>query len=70
MQDFAPGAENGHDHFFATFGKYGLVAGLHRDDTIADIVTRAADENELYVETMFNLGKNVGTLTARCRVAR
>ena len=27
-------------------------------------LTRAADENELYVETMFNLGKNVGTLAA------
>jgi adenosine deaminase len=64
MQDFVAGIESGHDHFFATFGKYGLVAGAHRDETIADVVTRAADENEVYVETMFNLGKNVGTLSA------
>lgn len=64
MKDFVAGAETGHDHFFATFGKYGLVAGAHRDDSIADLVTRAADENEIYIETMFNLGKNTGTLAA------
>jgi adenosine deaminase len=64
MRNFVTGAENGHDHFFATFGKYGLVAGGHRDQTMADVLKRAADENELYVETMFNLAKNMGTLTA------
>jgi hypothetical protein len=64
MKDFVAGAETGHDHFFATFGKYGAVAGGHRDDSIADVLTRAADENVLYVETMFNLGKNVGSLAA------
>jgi len=64
MEGFVPGAESGHDHFFATFGKYGIVAGAHRDESIADVATRAADENEVYVETMFNLGKNVGTLSA------
>jgi adenosine deaminase len=64
MQGFVEGAQTGHDHFFATFAKYGAIAGAHRDDTIADVLTRAASENELYVETMFNLGKNVGTLAA------
>jgi adenosine deaminase len=64
MEGFVAGAESGHDHFFATFGKYGLVAGAHRDETIADVLKRAADENEVYVETMFNLAKNVGSLSA------
>ncbi len=65
MKDFVPSpGENGHDHFFSTFGKYGAVAGTHRDDDIADVMKRAADENQLYIETMFNLGKNVGTLAA------
>ncbi|MCX5741889.1 MAG: adenosine deaminase, partial [Proteobacteria bacterium] len=65
MKDFVASAtQNGHDHFFSTFGKYGLVAGGHRDQTIADIVLRAYAENQLYIETMFNLGKNVGTLAA------
>ena len=64
MQDFMPGAETGHDHFFATFGKFGTIAGQHRDDSIADVATRAAAENQVYVETMFNLGTNVGSLAA------
>lgn len=64
MKDFVPGTETGHDHFFATFGKFGAVAGAHRDDSLADVVKRAADENQLYVETMFNLGKNIGALSA------
>jgi len=66
MKDFVPGgAQTGRDHFFATFGKFGAVAGAHRNDTLADVVTRAASENQLYIETMFNLGKNVGTLAAK-----
>ena len=64
MRDFMAGAQTGHDHFFATFGKYGLVAGRHRDDDLADVATRAAAENQVYVETMFNLGTNLGTLAA------
>jgi adenosine deaminase len=64
MKGFVAGAENGHDHFFATFGKFGVVAGAHRDGMLADVLTRAASENQLYVETMFNLGRNVGTLAA------
>ena len=64
MKDFVAGSESGHDHFFSTFGKYGAVAGAHRDDTLGDVAARAADENEIYVETMFNLGKNLGTLAA------
>ena len=64
MRDFVAGAQTGHDHFFATFGKYGLIAGRHRDDDLADVATRAAAENQVYVETMFNLGTNLGTLSA------
>ncbi len=64
MKDFVEGAESGHDHFFATFGKFGLVAGAHRDESLADVARRAFDENQLYVETMFNLGKNMGALSA------
>jgi adenosine deaminase len=64
MEEFVPGVESGHDHFFATFAKFGAVAGAHRDDDLADIAIRAADENQLYIETMFNLGKDVGELAA------
>lgn len=64
MKDFVPGVETGHDHFFATFGKFGVVSGYHRYDSLADVATRAASENLLYVETMFNLGTHVGDLSA------
>jgi adenosine deaminase len=64
MKDFVAGTETGHDHFFATFGKFGAIAGGHRFDSIADVATRAAMENQLYIETMFNLGSNVGSLAA------
>ncbi len=65
MLDFVPGgAVSGHDHFFATFGKFGIIAGLHRDDSIADLALRAHDENQVYLETMFNLGTNVGSLSS------
>jgi len=64
MRNFVPGAQSGRDHFFATFGKFGLIAANHRDDEIADLAIRAARENQLYIETMFNLGRNVGTLAA------
>jgi adenosine deaminase len=65
MKDFVATPTNtGHDHFFSTFGKYGAVAGAHRDDAMADVLARAASENQLYIETMFNLGKNLGTLAA------
>jgi len=57
------GAETGHDHFFDTFGKFGAIAGAHRFDSIADVAIRAASENQVYVETMFNMGQNVGGLT-------
>lgn len=69
MKDFVPGgAETGRDHFFATFGKFGSIAGFHRDDSIADLAKRAADENQVHVETMFNLGKNIGTLSGTLSV--
>ena len=42
----------------------GAIAGAHRFDSLADVLKRAAMENQLYVETMFNLGTNVGSLAA------
>lgn len=64
MEGFVPGgAESGRDHFFNTFGKFGAVAGQRRFDSIADVAIRAANENQIYVETMFNMGQNIGELT-------
>jgi adenosine deaminase len=38
MEGFVPGqGESAHDHFFATFGKFGAVTGAHRVDMLADL---------------------------------
>jgi adenosine deaminase len=49
MRNFVPGRQSGHDHFFDTFDKFGAV----RDSNlIAQVVERAADQNESYLELM------------------
>ncbi|MFD9288616.1 adenosine deaminase [Streptomyces sp. NPDC060030] len=50
MQDF-PQAESGHDHFFATFGKFS-AATSHRGKMLADVAGTAAAQNQTYLETM------------------
>lgn len=53
MQDFVAGAETGHDHFFATFGKFGAISGTaHHGKCLADAKKRAAEENQVYLEPM------------------
>ena len=53
MEGFDPdGPESGHDHFFATFGKFGAISGTHHGLMLADVRTRAAGENEHYLELM------------------
>jgi adenosine deaminase len=49
MRDFVPGKESGHDHFFATFNKFGPVDS---GDFVSEIAQRAGDQNESYVELM------------------
>jgi adenosine deaminase len=53
MEGFQPGqGESGHDHFFATFGKFGAVTGAHRVELLADVLDRAGRQNEQYLEAM------------------
>ncbi|HEX4134498.1 MAG TPA: hypothetical protein VHY84_07815 [Bryobacteraceae bacterium] len=64
MRNFVPGRQSGHDHFFDTFDKFGAVGS---SDLLAGVATRAADQNESYLELMAlsggsvtSLGKTVG----------
>jgi adenosine deaminase len=51
MQDFVPSAgATGHDHFFASFAKFGGAAGM--GEMAADVVERAGNQRERYVELM------------------
>jgi adenosine deaminase len=52
MRNFVPGRESAHDHFFATFGKFGPGRGERYGEMVAEIAERAASQNESYVELM------------------
>jgi adenosine deaminase len=49
MRNFVAGRESAHDHFFATFGKFGQLSSY---DFVAEIAQRAGDQNESYLELM------------------
>jgi adenosine deaminase len=54
MRGFHPGVESGHDHFFATFGKFGTATNGHTAEMLAEVRSRAAKEHLQYMELMFN----------------
>lgn len=52
MRNWKPGDESGHDHFFATFGKFGLASHLHVAEAVATSLNRAGRDRLQYVEFM------------------
>jgi len=62
MRNFVPGRESAHDHFFATFGKFGPHKPEHRGEFIGEVVGRAAEQNESYLELMAINGSLANTL--------
>jgi hypothetical protein len=54
MRGWMPARESGHDHFFATFGKFGAATNGHTADMLVEVRSRYANENIQYVELMFN----------------
>lgn len=65
MRNFHPGQESGHDHFFATFGKYGPIVDAHTGEVLTEIVERAGEQNELYIELMVTPDKNASGLLGK-----
>jgi len=66
MKDFvSTGVGSGHDHFFATFGKFGIAAGQNNGKMIAEARTRAADDRARYLELMNPFVNSAGTLADR-----
>ncbi|WP_330457910.1 adenosine deaminase [Streptomyces sp. NBC_00820] len=51
MQDFPPD-ENGHDHFFDSFNKFGEVTWRHRGKLLTDVADEVVRQNQFYLETM------------------
>lgn len=59
MRGFSPGAETAHDHFFNAFPKFQPVSKDHDGEFVAEVVRRAADQNESYLELMALAGASV-----------
>jgi adenosine deaminase len=53
MRGWFPARESGHDHFFATFGKFGAAGNGHTADMLAEVRSRAASDHLQYLELMF-----------------
>jgi len=53
MRSFVPSAGvSGHDQFFATFGRFGGIDKSHTGEWLDEVATRAAAQNEQYLEIM------------------
>jgi adenosine deaminase len=53
MRSFVPSAGiSGHDQFFATFGRFGGIDKSHTGEWLDEVATRAAAQNEQYLEVM------------------
>jgi adenosine deaminase len=53
MRDFVPsGEESAYDHFFGTFAKFGGTDPRHTGEFLAEVTSRAAAQNEQYLELM------------------
>lgn len=62
LQDFVPGAESSHDHFFNSFFKFLPIVIDHSPELIVDVVKRAANQHEQYLELMI-LPDNANSLS-------
>jgi len=52
MRNWHREEESGHDHFFATFAKFGPAMEKHVGDAFAEVASRAAADHLQYVEVM------------------
>lgn len=49
--------DSGHDHFFATFPRFGAVPQAHSGEMLAEVTARAQRQHEEYLELMFGLDR-------------
>ena len=66
MRAFVPSAGvSGHDQFFATFGRFNGIAKAHGGEWMDEVATRAAAQNEQYLEIMTTPDFNLAARLAR-----
>jgi len=59
MRNFDYSRQIGHDHFFDTFGKFGLANDRHFYEMLAEVTSRAAADHVSYLELMQTLDGGV-----------
>jgi len=59
MRSWRSSGQNGHDHFFATFGKFGMATSGETGRMLAEVLARAAREHVSYLELMQTLDGNL-----------
>ena len=70
MRDFHPYSEpglseSGEDHFFATFGRFGMVSRVHTGEMLAEVASRAGRQNESYLELTVGLDHAAAVLGSK-----
>jgi len=55
-RNYKPAVENGHERFFSTFDRFGLLSATHVGDMLAEVAARAASGGVRYVEVMHTAG--------------
>ncbi len=65
MRNWKPGDESGHDHFFASFDKFGLASHTHTAEGIAAASNRAGMDHLQYVEFMHTADAGGAALLAQ-----
>lgn len=56
MRNWERGHESGHDHFFATFSRFGMALDSHHGEAIALALNQAAADHLQYLELMHTIG--------------
>ncbi|MCA0403973.1 MAG: adenosine deaminase [Proteobacteria bacterium] len=60
MRNFNPNAsERSDQHFFRTFSKFKAISNLHKSEMLAEVINRAAQQNELYLEIMLRADMDI-----------
>lgn len=69
MRNWQLSGDSGHDHFFNTFGKFGVATYNNNGKMLAEAVTRAAHGNVSYLELMLTPdGNSTGVLSSQIGV--
>ncbi|HVE71640.1 MAG TPA: adenosine deaminase [Thermoanaerobaculia bacterium] len=59
MRQFRGTEKSGHDHFFATFGRFSAATRNHASEMLTEVVARFARENVDYIESLW--GQDLGS---------